>query len=88
MAEMKRPTIITVEEEGHERNWGLLSRTNAWKAGRFWEERGQTVKVFLEKDGSRKEVEVLKMCERGRETVCLKEKKYQPHNSNPKVTMT
>ena len=84
---MKRPTIITVEEEGHERNWGLLSRTNAWRAGCFWEERGPSVKVFREKDGSRKEVEVLKRIEGG-------EKKPVPmrtastNKSSPKETMT
>ena len=80
---MKRPTIITVEEEGHERKWGPLSKANAWRAGRFWEERGQTVKVFLENDGSRKEVEVLKTSERRRETVWLKEKNRQPPQEQP-----
>ena len=41
------------------------------------------MKVFLEKDGSRKEVEVLKTSERGRETVWLKEKNRQPPQDQP-----
>ena len=85
---MKRPTIITVEEEGHERTWGPLSKANAWRAGCFWEERGQTVKVFLEKDGMRKEVEVLKTSQRGREKSASWKRTASPHKSNPKVTMT
>ena len=32
----KRPTIVTVDEGGQERRWGPLTRTNAWRVGRFW----------------------------------------------------
>ena len=73
----KRPTIVTVEENGHERKWGPLSENNAWTAGSFWLEMGQSVKVFLEKDGLRNEVEVLKRFEKGREKVWFKEKNHQ-----------
>ena len=41
------------------------------------------VKVFLEKDGKRKEVEVLKRVERGRERVWFKEMTQQPHQQKP-----
>ena len=74
----RRPTIITVEENGHERSWGQLSEINAWRAGFFWLEMGKKVTVLLEKDGKRKEVDVLKRLERGRDKVWLVEKKSQP----------
>ena len=45
----KRPTIITVDENGLEKKWGPLSGPSAWRAGSFWEEMNQKVKVFLEK---------------------------------------
>ena len=34
---MTWPVIVTVDGEGHEMKWGLLSRNAAWKAGHFWE---------------------------------------------------
>ena len=83
-SETKRPIIITVEENGHERRWGLLSESNAWRAGSFWWEMEEKVKVFLEKDGTRKEVEVLKRFDRGREKVWLKERRPEaPRRKNP-----
>ena len=79
--EVKRPTIITVEEKGHERTWDPLSKANAWKAGLFRLEIGRSVKVFLEKDDSPKEVEVYKRTERVREIVWLKEKNRKPQRA-------
>ena len=40
---------------------GPLSRTAAWKAGCFWEETKGDAKVFLEKSGEKKEVNVEKL---------------------------
>ena len=48
---------------------------------------GQTVTVLLEKEGTRKEVEVLIRIERGREEVWLKEK-TRPHKKRTKEMMT
>ena len=79
----RRPTIITVEKNGHERSWGPLSKTNAWRAGCFWQEMEEKVKVFLMKGGDRTEVEVLKRFERGRERVWFKEKTPQPPQQQP-----
>ena len=45
----KWPVIITIEGDGHERKWGLLSPNAAWKAGRFWEGGNGAVMVFNEK---------------------------------------
>ena len=49
----KWSVIVTVDEDGHERKWGPLSRNAAWRAGRFWEGRRGTVKVLLEKGETR-----------------------------------
>ena len=59
--------IVTVDGDGHERKWGLLSRNTAWKTGGFWEDRRGAVKVFLEKGETRKEVDVVKPVDEGRE---------------------
>ena len=67
----KRPTIITVEKNGHERKWGLLSRVNAWKAGCFIEDMDGDARIFLEKDGKREEVQAVKRVEGGREVMWL-----------------
>ena len=62
----QRPTVITVEENGRERKWGVLARSTAWRAGSFWEDMDRTPKVFLEKDGNRNEVQVEKRLRGGR----------------------
>ena len=56
----KWPTVVTVDKSGKEKTWGPLSRTAAWKAGCFWEMKGDA-KVFLEKSGEKKEVSVEKL---------------------------
>ena len=65
LGKAKRPTIITVDENGLERKWGPLSGSSAWRAGSFWEEMDRKVKVFLEKDGKRDEVHVEKRIQGG-----------------------
>ena len=60
MGRTEWPIVITMEKSGKEKKWGPLSRTAAWKAGCFWEEKGD-VKVFLEKGGEKKEVSVEKL---------------------------
>mgnify|MGYP004662545421 CR=1 FL=1 len=61
--------VITVEQrwgKGEiEKRWGPLSRTTAWRAGSFWEESNGSVKVFLDKDGKRAEVQVEKLVGKG-----------------------
>ena len=85
--ERKRPTVITVDKSGSERKWGPFSRPVAWRVGCFWEDMKGKVKVILEKDGTRTEVEVLKRFERGREYIWFKEKKpEQPHQKKPEQT--
>ena len=56
----ERPTIIIVDEGGAERNWGPLSKANAWRAGSYLEDMNGQVLVFLEKDGTRMEVQAEK----------------------------
>ena len=82
--ERKRPTIITIDKSGQEREWGPLSQSNAWRVGSFRKKMGRTVTVFLEKDGTRKEVEVTKRIEGGIEKVWLKEKDAQPQQEERK----
>ena len=64
-----KPMVITVEQrwgKGEiEKRWGPLSRTTAWRAGSFWEESNGSVKVFLDKDGKRAEVQVEKLVGKG-----------------------
>ena len=48
-------------ENGKRKNVGPLSRTAAWKAGCFWEEKKGDAKVFLEKGGEKIEVSVEKL---------------------------
>ena len=77
---MKRPTVVTVEKGGKERIWGPLSRTTAWSAGCFVRVMKGDVQVFLEKDGVKKEVQVVKRIQGGREVFWLEEiaKRQQP----------
>ena len=77
--------IITVDKNGQERKWGPLSRANAWRAGCFCDDMKGEVDVFLEKDGTRKEVEVLRRFERGSERVWFKEKTPQPTQQQPEA---
>ena len=77
-----KPIIITVEEtweKKKERRWGRLSRTNALRAGRYWEDMDRNVKVFLDKNGERKEVDVEKRIERGKPRFLFNEKPTHPH---------
>ena len=73
-----RPMIITVDENGREKKWGLLSRSSAWRAGSFWEEMDRTVKVFLERDRKRDEVHVEMRIQGGRMVFWFEEKIPQP----------
>ena len=79
----KRPIVVTVEKNGREMKWGPLSRASAWRAGSFCLESDREVTVLLEKDGTRKEVEVLKRLEGGRERVWFVEKNPQPPQHRP-----
>ena len=74
----KRPTIITVDDKGRQRKWGPLSRVNAWRAGTFWEDMDRGVKVFIVEEDKKKEVDVEKRLEGGREWFWFKEKLPQP----------
>ena len=74
----KKPTIVTIEESGRERKWGPLSRANAWRAGSFWEDMDREVKVFIVEEDKRKEVDVEKRLEGGREWFWFEEKVPQP----------
>ena len=74
----EKPTIITVEENGRERKWGPLSRANAWRAGTFWEDMDREVKVFIVEEDKRKEVDVEKRLEGGRERFWFRENVSQP----------
>ena len=52
---------------------------NAWRAGCFVEDMGGDAKVFLEKDGVKKEVQPIKRVQGGRELIWLEEiAKTQP----------
>ena len=78
LGKAKRPTIITVDENGLEKKWGPLSGSSAWRAGSFWEEMDRKVKVFLEKDGKRNEVHVEKRIQGGRICFWFDENIAQP----------
>ena len=73
---------MTVEErwgKGEiEKRWGPLSRITAWRAGSLWEEMTGSVKVFLEKDGQRIEVDVEKWAGKAGPRIWFKEKKPKP----------
>ena len=62
-----RPTVVTVDQNGHERRWGQLSRSTAWRVGRFWDDMEGNVVVFLEKAKERKQVQVELRVQRGRQ---------------------
>ena len=51
---MKRPEIITVDQNGEERNWGPLSKTNVWRAGSYLEDMDGEAQVFIEKRPEKK----------------------------------
>ena len=74
-AEKNIPTVVTVDKRGHERKWGPLSRASAWKAGCFYVESKGDAKVYLEKDGARKDVDVEKRVAKGGPMVWFKDKK-------------
>ena len=73
-----RPTIITVDQTGEERNWGPLSKANAWRAGSYLEDLDGGIQIFLEKDGTRMEVQVEKRINGEKEWFWLREKNQQP----------
>ena len=73
----KRPTIITVDENGEVRNWGPLSRANAWRAGSYWEEMDGEAQIFLEKDSVRTAVQAQKMIDGEKEWFWFREKNRQ-----------
>ena len=73
----KWPVVVSIDGDGHERRWGPLSLTAAWRAGRFWEGGNGAVKVFIEKGDERKEVDVEKRNVRGRESFWLLDKNQQ-----------
>ena len=56
-----------MEANGRERRWGALSRAAAWRAGTFWEDMEGDVRVYIERDSERKEVEVEKRIEDGKD---------------------
>ena len=73
-----RPTVVTVDKSGGERKWGPLSRSTAWKAGSYWEDMGGDTKIFLEKDGKRREVSAEKLVGKGGPRFWFKEKTPEP----------
>ena len=79
LGKAKRPTIITVDENGLEKKWGPLSGSSAWRAGSFWEEMNRTPKVFFRKDGKGDEVHVEKRIQGGRICFWFDEKTPQHH---------
>ena len=84
----KRPAIITVGKNGEERNWGPLSRSNAWRAGSYWEEMDGEALVFLEKDSVRRDVEVEKMINGHNEWFWFREKRTNSPTRNSEGVMT
>ena len=70
--------VVTLDRSGGERKWGPLSRINAWRAGSYWEEMDREVKIFLEKDGKRREVSAEKLVGKGGQRFWLKEMKPEP----------
>ena len=74
----QRPIIITVDEEGHERKWGQLSRVNALRAYRFFEDMNGAVQFFLQKGGKRDQVQAEMRLAGGRRMVWFEEKTAQP----------
>ena len=77
------PTIITVDISGRQRKWGPLSRSSAWRVGSYWEDMGGDAKIFLEKDGEKKEVSVEKLVGKGGPRFWFKEKKPEPPQQPP-----
>ena len=63
---------------------GPISRTTAWRVGCFWEDMDGKVKVFLEKDQQRKEVQVEIRIHGGRRMVWLEVEKTNPHKRRKK----
>ena len=82
-SERKRPAIITIDGSGHERRWGPLTRTNAWRVGRFWDDMKGKVDVFLEKPQERKQVKVELRVQGGRQKFWFVEKTPETPQSRP-----
>ena len=70
--------VVTVDQSGQVRTLGPLSRRSAWRAGRLWDDLDGKVKVFLEKDGRRKEVGVELRIQGARKAFWFVEMKPQP----------
>ena len=79
----KRPAILTVDESGETRNWGPLSKANASRAGSYWEDMDGKAQVFLEKDNTRRAVDVEKMIDGERERFWFREKNHRPQQELP-----
>ena len=73
----KRPVIITVGKGGEERNWGPLSKTNAWRAGSFLEDMDGKALVYLQEDHARRAVQVEKWIDGDKEWFWFREKDQQ-----------
>ena len=72
-----------MEKNGHERTWGPLSISNAWKVGCYWDDKKGKVDVFLEKDKKRKKVRVELRVEGGRKRFWFVEKTPEPPQRRP-----
>ena len=70
--------VVTVDESRGERKWGPLSRSTAWRAGSYWEEMDREARIFLEKDGKRKEMSAEKLVGKGGPRFWFKEKTPGP----------
>ena len=70
----ERPAIITVDESGEVRNWGPLSKANASRAGSYWEDMDRKIQALLEKDNTRRAVQVEKKDRRGDRVVLVPRK--------------
>ena len=64
---------------GKERRLGPLSRSNAWRVGCFLKDLNGAARVFIEKDGERKEVQAEERIEGGKARIWLTEKTSNPH---------
>ena len=82
-AKKGRPTVVTLDENGCERKWGPLSQTSAWRAGSYWEDMDGDARIFLEKDGVRKEMGVEMTLKRGNPKFTFKEKKSEKPQQPP-----
>ena len=83
----KWPTVVTVEKSGKESTWGPLSRTAAWKAGCFWEEKKGDAKIFLERGDEKIEVSVEKLIGKDGPRFWFKNKKPELPEQQPEIRL-